>query len=142
MKILVVEDEPKTGNYLRQGMVKAGFVVDLARSGIDGLHFALTEHYQLAILDVMLPGIDGWQVLQSMRSAGNQIPVLFLTAHDEVDERVKGLELGADDFWLNPLLFPSCGLPRPKSHFLRCERKVTIRRYLHRMPKSSSDYRE
>lgn len=105
MKILVVEDEPKTGDYLKQGMVEAGFVVDLARNGVDGLHLALTEHYQLAILDVMLPGIDGWQVLQGIRRAGKQMPILFLTARDEVDERVKGLELGADDYLVKPFAF-------------------------------------
>ncbi len=105
MKILVVEDEPKTGDYLKQGMVEAGFVVDLARNGVDGLHLALTENYQLAILDVMLPGIDGWQVLQGIRRAGKQMPVLFLTARDEVDERVKGLELGADDYLVKPFAF-------------------------------------
>ena len=70
MKILVVEDEPKTGTYLRQGLVEAGFVVDLAADGLDGLHLALTEAFDLAILDVMLPGIDGWQVLQDFRKAG------------------------------------------------------------------------
>lgn len=67
MKILVVEDEIKTGDYLRQGLAEAGFVVDLARDGLDGLHLALTDAYDLAILDVMLPGIDGWAVLQGIR---------------------------------------------------------------------------
>ena len=68
MKILIVEDEPKTGDYLRQGLSEAGFVVDLARDGVDGLHLALTEDYDLVILDVMLPGIDGWQVLHGIRA--------------------------------------------------------------------------
>ena len=75
MKILVVEDEHKTGNYLKQGLMEAGFVVDLARDGIDGLHLALTEAFDLVILDVMLPGIDGWQVLQGIRRSGKDIPV-------------------------------------------------------------------
>jgi two-component system, OmpR family, copper resistance phosphate regulon response regulator CusR len=97
MKILVIEDEPKTGDYLRQGLVEAGFVVDLARDGHDGLHQALTEAYDLAILDIMLPGIDGWQVLQGIRKAGKEIPVLFLTAKDSIKDRVKGLETGADE---------------------------------------------
>ncbi len=105
MKILVVEDEPKIGNYLRQGLVEAGFVVDLARDGLDGLHFALAEAYDLTILDVMLPGIDGWQVLQGIRRAGKDMPVLFLTARDSVDDRVKGLELGADDYLVKPFAF-------------------------------------
>lgn len=105
VKILVVEDEPKTGDYLHKGLSEAGFVVDLARDGFDGLHLALTEAYGLAILDVMLPGIDGWQVLQGIRKAGKEIPVLFLTARDSVDDRVKGLELGADDYLVKPFAF-------------------------------------
>ena len=105
MKILVVEDEPKTGTYLKQGLVEAGFVVDLATNGLDGLHLASTESYDLAILDVMLPGIDGWQVLQGMRRAGKEMPVLFLTARDQVEDRVKGLELGADDYLVKPFAF-------------------------------------
>ena len=105
MKILTVEDEPKTGNYLRQGLIEAGFVVDLARDGLDGLHLALSEAYDLVILDVMLPGIDGWQVLSGIRRAGKEVPVLFLTAKDEIDDRVKGLELGADDYLVKPFAF-------------------------------------
>lgn len=105
MKILVVEDEQKTGDYLKQGLMEAGFIVDLARDGLDGLHFALTEAYDLVILDVMLPGIDGWQVLQGIRRAGKEVPVLFLTARDDVDDRVKGLELGADDYLVKPFAF-------------------------------------
>lgn len=105
MKILVVEDEPKTGIYLKQGLVEAGFVVDLVANGLDGLHLALTEAHDLAILDVMLPGIDGWQVLQGIRRAGKEIPVLFLTARDQVEDRVKGLELGADDYLVKPFAF-------------------------------------
>ena len=105
MKILVVEDETKTGSYLKQGLVEAGFVVDLAVNGLDGLHLALTEAYDLAILDVMLPGIDGWQVLQGIRRAGKEMPVLFLTARDQVEDRVKGLELGADDYLVKPFAF-------------------------------------
>ena len=80
-------------------------MVDLARDGLDGLHLALTAAYDLAILDVMLPGIDGWQVLQGIRKAGKDMPVLFLTARDEVDDRVKGLELGADDYLVKPFAF-------------------------------------
>lgn len=105
MKILVVEDETKTGDYLKQGLTEAGFVVDLARDGLDGLHLALTDAYDLAILDVMLPGADGWQVLQGIRRAGKDMPALFLTARDAVDDRVKGLELGADDYLVKPFAF-------------------------------------
>ena len=105
MKILVVEDEPKTGDYLRQGLAEAGFVVDLARDGRDGLHLALGEAYDLAIVDVMLPGIDGWQLLQGIRRAGKDMPLLFLSARDTVEDRVKGLELGADDYLVKPFAF-------------------------------------
>jgi two-component system copper resistance phosphate regulon response regulator CusR len=105
MKILIIEDEAKTGDYLRRGLSEAGFVVDLARDGCDGLHLALTEGYDLAVLDVMLPGIDGWQVLQGIRRAGRELPVLFLTARDEIDDRVRGLELGADDYLVKPFAF-------------------------------------
>jgi len=97
MKILIVEDEPKTSEYLRQGLTEAGFIADLARNGLDGHHLASTEPYDLIILDVMLPDIDGRRILQSLREAGKQVPVLFLTARDSVTDRVKGLELGADD---------------------------------------------
>ena len=105
MKILIVEDEHKTGDYLRQGLGEAGFTVDLARDGTDGLHQALQESYDLVILDVMLPGIDGWQVLQGIRKRGLQMPVLFLTARDQVEDRIKGLELGADDYLVKPFSF-------------------------------------
>ncbi|ODU95503.1 MAG: DNA-binding response regulator [Bordetella sp. SCN 68-11] len=105
MKILVVEDEEKTGAYLRQGLSEAGFVVDLVSDGFDGLHLALNESYALIVLDVMLPGIDGWQILQGIRRAGKETPVLFLTALDPVEDRVKGLELGADDYLVKPFAF-------------------------------------
>ena len=105
MKILVVEDEAKTGHYLKQGLIEAGFVVDLAVNGLDGLHLASLEHYDLVILDVMLPGIDGWQVLQGIRRGGKDMPVLFLTARGLVEDRVKGLELGADDYLIKPFAF-------------------------------------
>jgi len=105
MKRLIVEDEPKTGDYLRQGLTEAGFAVELARNGVDGLHLALTENFDLAVLDVMLPGIDGWGILAGLRRAGKSFPVMFLTARDAVDDRVKGLELGADDYLLKPFAF-------------------------------------
>ncbi|MDX9717660.1 heavy metal response regulator transcription factor [Thauera sp. WH-2] len=105
MKILIVEDEPKTGDYLRQGLIEAGFVVDLARDGADGLHLALTGSYDLIVLDVMLPTLDGWGVLQVLRRSGQDVPVLFLTARDQVEDRVRGLELGADDYLVKPFAF-------------------------------------
>ena len=105
MKILIIEDEPKTGKFLKKGLTEAGFVADVATDGRDGLHLALTESYDLVVLDVMLPGIDGWGVLREMRRADKQVPVLFLTARDQVDDRVKGLELGADDYLVKPFAF-------------------------------------
>ncbi|MDE2584318.1 MAG: heavy metal response regulator transcription factor [Betaproteobacteria bacterium] len=105
MKILVVEDEAKTGSYLKQGLSEAGFTTDLARDGLDGLHLALSGEYELLLLDVMLPGADGWQILQAVRRAGKELPVLFLTARDQVEDRVKGLELGADDYLVKPFAF-------------------------------------
>lgn len=105
MKILIVEDEPKTGDYLRQGLREAGYAVDLATHGLDGLHMGLEDDHDLAILDVMLPGMDGWTLLKTLRAQGRQMPVLFLTARDEVADRVKGLELGADDYLVKPFSF-------------------------------------
>ncbi len=105
MKLLVVEDETKTGDYLRQGLIEAGFVVDLARTGLDGHHLAMSGLYDLIILDVMLPDVDGWRILQSLRDAEKSVPVMFLTARDSVADRVKGLELGADDYLVKPFAF-------------------------------------
>jgi two-component system, OmpR family, copper resistance phosphate regulon response regulator CusR len=105
MKILIVEDEPKTGEYLRQGLREAGYFTDLFTSGVDGLYQALEIDYDLIMLDVMLPGMDGWSVLHQLRSKGRQMPVLFLTAKDQVADRVKGLELGADDYLVKPFSF-------------------------------------
>ncbi len=105
MKLLVAEDEPKTGMYLQQGLVEAGFSVDRVVTGTEALHQALSETYDLLILDVMMPGIDGWDVVRSVRAAGRAVPVLFLTARDGVDDRVKGLELGADDYLVKPFAF-------------------------------------
>ncbi|MDM0043764.1 heavy metal response regulator transcription factor [Variovorax dokdonensis] len=105
MKLLVVEDENKTADYVRQGLTEAGFVVDLARNGLDGHHMAMNESYDLVVLDVMLPDVDGWRIVQALRQAGKQMPVLFLTARGSVDDRVRGLELGADDYLVKPFAF-------------------------------------
>ena len=105
MKILIVEDEPKTGDYLQQGLTESGFVADLVRSGVDGLHLAMTGDYDLLVLDVMLPGMSGWQLLDILRQGGKHMPVMFLTARDQVEDRVKGLELGADDYLVKPFAF-------------------------------------
>ncbi len=105
MKILIVEDEPETGDYLRKGLSEAGFRVDLARDGLDGLHLATTGDHDLLVLDVMLPRLDGWALLQALRLSGSAMPVLFLTARDQVEDRVRGLELGADDYLVKPFAF-------------------------------------
>ena len=107
MTILVIEDEPKTGDYLQRGLAESGFGVRLARNGRDGLAIAREEDIELVVLDVMLPRMDGWQVLEALRAAPEteQIPVLFLTARDEVEDRVRGLELGADDYLVKPFAF-------------------------------------
>ena len=105
MRVLVVEDEPKTAAFLRQGLEENGFVVDVAGRGDDGLHMARTVPYDAVILDVMLPGLDGWAVVAAVRQHGQATPVLFLTAKDAVDDRVKGLELGADDYLVKPFAF-------------------------------------
>ncbi|MFM9972251.1 MAG: heavy metal response regulator transcription factor [Burkholderiales bacterium] len=104
MRLLIVEDEPKTGDYLHKGLSENGFVVDVARNGVDGQHLALSGDYDLVVLDVGLPGIDGWGVLRAIR-AKKQTPVMYLTARDRVDDRVKGLELGADDYLIKPFAF-------------------------------------
>ena len=104
MRLLVIEDEKKAGEYLKKGLEESGFIVDVAPNGIDGLHLALEEDYALIVLDVMLPGMDGWAVLKKLR-AKKDTPVLFLTAIDELEERVKGLELGGDDYLVKPFAF-------------------------------------
>ncbi|WP_225786905.1 heavy metal response regulator transcription factor [Pseudomonas sp. Marseille-P8916] len=105
MKLLIVEDQAKTGQYLCQGLSEAGFATELAGDGDTGLHLALGGDHDLLILDVMLPGRNGWQILQAVRQAGLDTPVLFLTARDAVQDRVHGLELGADDYLVKPFAF-------------------------------------
>lgn len=105
MRILIVEDERKAADYLQRGLTESGFVVDVALNGDDGLHLALEETYDLIVLDVGLPRRDGWSVLASLRRAGRQTPVLFLTARDAVSDRVRGLEAGADDYLVKPFAF-------------------------------------
>lgn len=105
MKILVIEDERKTAAYLRKGLMENGFTVDLTDLGEEGLHLARTGSYDLVILDVMLPQRDGWSILTELRHTGYATPVLFLTARDAIADRVKGLELGADDYLVKPFAF-------------------------------------
>jgi two-component system copper resistance phosphate regulon response regulator CusR len=104
MRILVIEDEKKLGNYLAKGLTENGFMVDIARSGLDGRTLGLNGDYDLVLLDVMLPGIDGFAVLESLRKV-KSMPVLMLTARDEVTDRVRGLQSGADDYLAKPFAF-------------------------------------
>jgi len=104
MRVLLVEDEPKTAHFLAKGLTEAGYAVDVALDGLDGRHFIEEVEYDLIILDVMLPGLDGWQLLKLARQRGDT-PVLFLTARDSVEDRVKGLERGADDYLVKPFAF-------------------------------------
>lgn len=104
MRVLLVEDEAKLAEYVRTGLSENGFVVDVAMDGIDGKHLALHGEYDLVVLDVMLPGIDGFGVLKALRESRNT-PVLMLTARDSVEDRVKGLQDGADDYLVKPFAF-------------------------------------
>jgi two-component system copper resistance phosphate regulon response regulator CusR len=105
LKILVIEDEPKAAEYLRQGLSESGYTVEVAHNGTDGLHAAATGDHDLLILDVMLPGIDGFAVLSALRTS-KQIPVLMLTARAKTDDKVRGFDLGADDYLVKPFQFP------------------------------------
>ena len=105
MHILIIEDEHKTAAYLNKGLSEVGFSVNVAHDGEEGLSLAGTGDYDLVILDVMLPRRDGWSVIEAMRRGGIEVPVLFLTARDAVPDRVRGLELGADDYLVKPFAF-------------------------------------
>src|SRR5476651_852167 len=105
MRLLLVEDQKMASEYIAKGLTENDFVVDVAYNGIDGLHFLLTNDYDLAILDVMLPGIDGWKIIEMARQAGKLTPIMFLTARDDVEDRVHGLELGAEDYLIKPFSF-------------------------------------
>ena len=105
MRILLIEDEKKTAAFLTKGLREAGFAVELARDGEKGVELARASHHDLLIVDVMLPKKDGWAVVSQLRVGGLQTPVLFLTARDSVRDRVKGLELGADDYLVKPYAF-------------------------------------
>ncbi|WP_354675020.1 heavy metal response regulator transcription factor [Cupriavidus alkaliphilus] len=104
MRVLVVEDEARTAEYLQKGLTESGFVVDIATTGGDGIHMSEVTNYDVIILDVMLPGADGWTVIKAIRAKGDT-PVLFLTALDDVADRVKGFEMGADDYLVKPFAF-------------------------------------
>ncbi|MCE4052715.1 heavy metal response regulator transcription factor [Pseudomonas sp. Au-Pse12] len=105
MRILVIEDEPKTADYLHQGLSESGYVVDRAHNGVDGLYLIQQQPYELVILDINLPGKDGWQVLEQLQG---QYParVMMLTARGRLEDKVKGLDMGADDYLVKPFQFP------------------------------------
>lgn len=104
MAILVIEDDLKTGDYLKKGLLESGYSVDLARNGIDGLYQLREQRYDVLVLDVMLPGKDGWQIIEEVRK-DSDVPVIFLTARDHVADRIRGLRLGADDYLVKPFSF-------------------------------------
>lgn len=104
MRVLIVEDEPKTAEYLQKGLVEQGCAVDVARDGVDGQHLALVHDYDVIVLDAMLPGIDGFALLRALRAV-KQTPVIMLTARDSIEDRVRGLHEGADDYLVKPFSF-------------------------------------
>lgn len=124
MRILLVEDEQKTGDYLKQGLFEAGYITDWVTDGLSGKHQALSEEYDLIILDVMLPKLDGWNIINDIRKSGKTMPILFLSARDQIEDRVKGLELGADDYLVKPFAFAEL-LARIKSLLRRGLQKKT-----------------
>src|SRR6202040_4454945 len=106
MRILLIEDERKTAAFLTKGLREGGFKVDVARDGETGIELARASKFDLLIVDVMLPNKDGWEVVAELRRRRMRTPILFLTARDSVRDRVKGLELGADDYLIKPFAFP------------------------------------
>jgi len=106
MHILVVEDELGVSQFIEQGLTESGYAVDVARDGQVGLEYALASQYDLILLDIMLPKVDGLALLHEIRSQGEKTPVLLLTARDTVDDRVRGLDSGADDYLVKPFAFP------------------------------------
>ena len=124
MRILVIEDEKKTAGFLAKGLREAGFAVEIARDGETGLEKARATKFDLLIVDIMLPNKDGWEVVVELRRDGVRTPILFLTARDSVRDRVKGLELGADDYLVEPFAFSEL-LARVRSVLRRAPERQT-----------------
>ena len=105
MKILLVEDELKLGEYVKKGLSEAGFIVDHQLTGLDGYHAMMTEEFSVILMDVMLPDVSGFELVRNYRAAGKHTPVLFLTAKDDLDDKIKGIEIGGDDYLTKPFAF-------------------------------------
>lgn len=124
MRILIIEDNAKTAEYLSQALKENFFIPDIAPNGQEGLYLISNTKYDLIILDVMLPYIDGWTLIKKIREINADIPVIFLTACDKVDDKVKGIELGADDYLVKPFAFSEL-LVRIRSLLRRCQPRVS-----------------
>lgn len=122
MKILLIEDHEKTANWVKKGLEEAGYTIDITNDGRDGLYLALENDYKLIILDIMLPGMNGWNILKILRTS-KSVPVICLTARDAIDDRVKGLELGANDYLVKPFSFSEL-LARVKNQ-LRVQKNIS-----------------
>ena len=105
MKILLVEDELSLGDYIKKGLSEAGFIVEHQTTGLGGYHALMTEDFNVVIMDVMLPDVSGFELVRNYRAAGKLTPVLFLTAKDDLSDRVKGIEIGGDDYLTKPFAF-------------------------------------
>lgn len=127
MRVLVVEDEAKVASFLARGLGEAGYAVDVAKRGPEGLEWAFSNDYDLILLDVMLPGIDGWEVLSQYRKSDGKAPVMMLTARDSVEDKVRGLDLGADDYLTKPFALNEL-LARVRALLRREDRKAPILR--------------
>lgn len=105
MKILLVEDELSLGDYIKKGLTEAGFIVDHQTTGLDGYHALMSEEFNVVVMDVMLPDVNGFELVRNYRAAGKHTPVLFLTAKDDLSDRIKGIEIGGDDYLTKPFAF-------------------------------------
>jgi two-component system copper resistance phosphate regulon response regulator CusR len=105
MKVLLVEDELKLGEYVKKGLSEAGFIVDHQLTGLDGYHAMMTEEFSVILMDVMLPDVSGFELVRNYRAAGKHTPVLFLTAKDDLNDKIKGIEIGGDDYLTKPFAF-------------------------------------